>query len=240
MLLGVRPGFLEAYHTELAILRLSQCYLRADAVTVTCLTQVKHDLKQEIADLTKQLRNALRGSPNSGAQAQLQAQIVQKEKELARYSALIVAPSAHLPRGIVARIALHMLGGTAANYVSDVMRGQDGCPEMANLAVCQLCSICLCHRHRFLVGNVGYDKDGRALGGVHCQCRDVTTCRVNQTRVMRFLQVPADAARFQPAGNPGSSKGKGHTGKRKDYDGNGKGTGSKSKRRASSSSALYQ
>ena len=81
------------------------------------------------------------------------------------------------------------------------------------------------------MGNVSYDKEGKALGGVNCQCSDVVECTENQLRVMRFLEVPDDIVFFQPKVKGGKSKGKG---KGKGKDGAGKG---KSKRWSSSSSS---
>ena len=79
------------------------------------------------------------------------------------------------------------------------------------------------------MGNISYDKEGKALGGVNCQCSDVVECTENQLRVMRFLEVPDDIAFFQPKVKGGKSKGKG---KGKDEAGKGK-----SKRWSSSSSS---
>ena len=78
------------------------------------------------------------------------------------------------------------------------------------------------------MGNISYDTEGKALGGVNCQCSDVVECTENQLRVMRFLEVPDDIVVFQPKVKGGKSKGKG-----KGKDGAGKGT---SKRWSSSSS----
>ena len=78
------------------------------------------------------------------------------------------------------------------------------------------------------MGNISYDKEGKALGGVNCQCSDVVECTENQLRVMRFLEVPDDIVVFQPKVKGGKSKGKG---KGKDEADKGK-----SKRWSSSSS----
>ena len=81
------------------------------------------------------------------------------------------------------------------------------------------------------MGNISYDKEGKALGGVSCQCSDVVERTENQLRVMRFLEVPDDIVVFQPKVKGGKSKSKG---KGKGKDGAGKG---KSKRWSSSSSS---
>ena len=74
--------------------------------------------------------------------------------------------------------------------------------------VCQLCSSCLCQYHRILSGNPGLDKEGKALGGANCQCRDAVECRENQRRVMTFLEVPDDIELCQTKVKGGKSKGK--------------------------------
>jgi hypothetical protein len=57
---------------------------------------------------------------------------------------------------------------------------------------------CICQRHRMLVGNVTYDEDGRALGGINCQCVDVVECAESPGRVMRWLEVSDYLPVFQP------------------------------------------
>ena len=79
------------------------------------------------------------------------------------------------------------------------------------------------------MGNISNDKEGKALGGVNCQCSDAVACAANQKRVMHFLEVPDDIVLFQPKVKGGKSKGKG---KGKDEAGKGK-----SKRWSSSSSS---
>ena len=144
-------------------------------------------------------------------------------------TSLAVAPTAHLPRGMIARIALRLLGGPAAQHTNYVMCGFHECTQIANLAVCQYCSSCVCSRHRILSGNVGYDakhKD-KALGGLNCQCFAAEVCAVNQKRAMQYLGIPEHIVCFQP-------KVKG-TGKGKDKAGKGK-----SKRCSSSSSSGWR
>ena len=130
MLLGVRPGFVDIYHTELVVMRESQRILRMDTKTLRSLAAVQSHIRWEI-----QRWQALQppwGSPNSGAR--IEAEIKRLEEELAKYSSLTVHPTAYLPRGMIARIALRLLGGPAANYVDDVMCGYPACRQMSNLA----------------------------------------------------------------------------------------------------------
>ncbi len=87
----------------------------------------------------------------------------------------------------------------------------------------------MCKQHRVLSGKVGYDKEGKALGGVNCQCSDAVECTVNQKRVMHYLEVPDDIVLHQPKVKGCKSKGKS---KGKDEAGKGK-----SKRWLSSSSS---
>ena len=63
------------------------------------------------------------------------------------------------------------------------------------------------------------DKEGKALGGATCQCRDAVECRENQRIVMSFLEVPGDIELCQTKVKGGNSKGKG---KGKDEAGKGK------------------
>ena len=56
--------------------------------------------------------------------------------------------------------------------------------------MCQYCSACVCQDHRVLSGHVGYDDEGKARGGVNCQCNCSLVCTANQKRVMQFLDVP--------------------------------------------------
>ena len=58
--------------------------------------------------------------------------------------------------------------------------------------VCQLCSISLCRVHRVLSGEFTTDREGKALGGLNCQCWDGEACILNQRRVMAHLQIPED------------------------------------------------
>ena len=88
-----------------------------------CLTTVKNDLRSgEIQGRKTQLQ-ALQyhqwGSPHAGAL--IEAEISKLEVQLAKFSSLTVAPTAHFPRGMIARIALRLLGGPAANHASTVM-----------------------------------------------------------------------------------------------------------------------
>ena len=55
---------------------------------------------------------------------------------------------------------------------------------------CSLCSSSICGKHRVLCGNVTYT-DGKALGGINCQCNDADMCYENQVRVRLLLGVPA-------------------------------------------------
>ena len=48
----------------------------------------------------------------------MQADIDKLEAELAQYKLLTAAPSVHLSRGMIARVSLRLLGGTAANHAS--------------------------------------------------------------------------------------------------------------------------
>ena len=221
MLLGSGP----------ASLTPTQHNLRVDATQVKSLTTVRHDLSCKIQERKRQLQ-ALQsrwGSPYSGDLALTDPELELWEVELERYTSLAVAPTAHLPRGMIARIALRLLGGPAAQHTNYAMCGFHECAQIANLAVCQYCSSCVCSRHRILSGNVGYDakhKD-KALGGLNCQCFAPEVCAVNQKRVMQYLGVPEHIVRFQP-------KVKG-TGKGKDKAGKGE-----SKRWSSSSSSGWR
>ena len=134
MLLGVPPGLFEVYHTELAVLRQSQHNLRVDATEVKCLTEVKNELRREIADRRMQLQGLKSqwGSPHSGAQ--IEAEIEKLEVELAKFPSLTVVPTGHFPRGMIARISLRLLGGTAAHYASDIMCRYPECTQMSSLA----------------------------------------------------------------------------------------------------------
>ena len=58
-----------------------------------------------------------------------------------------------------------------------------------------------------LVGNVTYDEDSRALGGINCQCVDEVECTEAQGKVMHWLEVPDYLPVFQA--KCGQSKGKG-------------------------------
>ena len=66
--------------------------------------------------------------------AQIEAEIEKLEVELAKFSSLTVVPTGHLPRGMIARISLRLLGGTAAHYASDIMCRYPECTQMSSLA----------------------------------------------------------------------------------------------------------
>ena len=207
LLLGIPsdfPSFLAVYHSEMVVLRESQHNLRADAVTARPLPQLKDDLKNEIAEHKSQLKWS---SPHSGAKMD---KIKRLEEELAKYTSLPTAPSAYLPRGTVARISLRLLGGPAAHHASHIICHYPECQEILHLAVCGHCSCCICRQHRVLVGAATY-KEGKAQGGMNCQCLDGMKCMENQGRVRQWLEVPDDLPVFQPKG--GQRKGEG---KRKD------------------------
>ena len=77
--------------------------------------------------------------------------------------------------------------------------------------MCQLCSSCICTRHRVIVSHIQYKGD-RPLGGIHCQCSDFSRCGKNQAYVMRLLEVPEDMPAFKPKGSGGKGSGKGGKG----------------------------
>ena len=95
------------------------------------LTTVKDEIKQELAQCRKRLQalQSQPGSPTSGAQ--IEATIHELEVKLSQFASLTVAPIGHLPRGMVARIALHFVGGEAKRYVSNVMCLHPGCQQMS-------------------------------------------------------------------------------------------------------------
>ena len=78
--------------------------------------------------------------------------------------------------------------------------------------------------HRVLCGNVTY-KDGKALGGINCQCNDADACFKSQLKVRQMLGVPAPVDRLtviELKGKRGKGKDKGK-GKGKGKDRAGKG-----------------
>ena len=130
MLLGVQPRIVDIYASEMALLRVSQHNLRVDSKEMCSLPRVISDLRWEI-----QKWQALRrqwGSPYSGAQ--IEAKIKKLEEDLEKHSSLTVHPTASLPRGMIARIALRLLGGRAARYVSDVVCRHPACMQISKLA----------------------------------------------------------------------------------------------------------
>ena len=64
----------------------------------------------------------------------MQADIDKLEAALAEYKLLTAAPSVHLPRGMIARVSLRLLGGTAANHASHVMCRYPECLQISSLA----------------------------------------------------------------------------------------------------------
>ena len=132
MQFGVRDGLLDIYHSESEAKRKSQHNLRVDYATrLNSLPVVKNELQKEIENRRHWLKSQ-QSSPHSGAQ--MQADIDKLEAELAQYKLLTAAPSVHLPRGMIARVSLRLLGGTAANHVSHVMCRYPECREISSLA----------------------------------------------------------------------------------------------------------
>ena len=111
------------------MLRGSHQNLHGDATLLKSLTDVKNDLKREIEAC--RLKSEL-SSPDSGVQ--MRAKIEPLELELAKMKLLTVAPSVHLPRGMIARISLRFLGGPAAQHASDVMCRYPRCYQVLSLA----------------------------------------------------------------------------------------------------------
>jgi hypothetical protein len=130
LLFGVLPGLLDIYQSESKVMmRESQQNLRMDATQVKSLTDVKKHLKRKIED-QKQWQQ--RSSPHSGAQ--MQAEIEQLEAELDRVKLLTVPPSSHVPRGMVARVSLRILGGTAAHHTCHEVCRYPRCFSISRLA----------------------------------------------------------------------------------------------------------
>ena len=78
--------------------------------------------------------------------------------------------------------------------------------------------------HRVFCGSVTY-KDGKALGGINCQCNDADACFKSQLKVRQMLGVPAPVDRLtviELKGKRGKGKDKGK-GKGKGKDRAGKG-----------------
>ena len=110
---------------------------------VKSIPQVKADLNEQLHALRRQL-----GSPSSGAHHvvgtppsgadDIKGKIDDLEKQLVKLSRFSdKTPTAHMPRGMIARISLRMVGGSAVHYASDVMcRGPD-CTVVENLAALQ-------------------------------------------------------------------------------------------------------
>ena len=100
-------GLASCRHTtlsELAALRQSQRNLPGDADQVKTVDEAKSDLRDEIADLMNQLRSERTSSPCTGARIKADTECL--EADLEKHTALTVAPTGHLPCGMVARIAL--------------------------------------------------------------------------------------------------------------------------------------
>ena len=125
MQFGVRDGLLDIYHSESEVKRKSQHNLREVSPLV------KNDLQKEIENRRHWLKSQ-RSSPHSGAE--MQADIDKLEAALAEYKLLTAAPSVHLPRGMIARVSLRLLGGTAANHAIHVMCRYPECREISSLA----------------------------------------------------------------------------------------------------------
>ena len=132
MLFGVLPGLLDIYQSESKVMRESQQNLRMDATQVKSLTDVKHNLKREIEHQKELQQWQQRSSPHSGAQ--MQAEIEQLEAELDRVKLLTVPPSSHVPRGMVARVSLRILGGTAAHHTCHEVCRYPRCFSISRLA----------------------------------------------------------------------------------------------------------
>ena len=64
----------------------------------------------------------------------MQAEIEKLEAELVKMKLLTVAPSPHLPRGMIAGISLRLLGGTAAHHASHEVCRYPGCLQISSLA----------------------------------------------------------------------------------------------------------
>ena len=151
LMFGYRQGLLEAYHSEAAVQRTSQRLLRDDRKRKKVLSEVKDGYVQELM----QLKGS--GSPFSGAQNQ--ARITHLENRLHNFSRLTKSPSKYLPRGMIARISLLLMGGPAAHWASDVMCSNPDCQEISGLAVCCMCSRCICSRRRVIVSDIKYKGD---------------------------------------------------------------------------------
>ena len=106
LMFGYRQGLLEAYHSEAAVQRTSQRLLRDDRKRKKVLSEVKDDYVHELMQLKGHLAS---GSPSSGAQRQ--ARITHLENRLDNFGRLTKAPSKYLPRGMIARISLRLMGG---------------------------------------------------------------------------------------------------------------------------------
>ncbi len=132
MLFGVSPVLLDIYQSESQVMRESQQNLRMDATQVKTLTDVKHNLKREIKHQQVLQQRRQRSSPDSGAQ--MQAEIERLEAELREIKLLTVPPSSHLPRGMVARVSLRILGGTAAHHTCHTVCWYPRCFSISRLA----------------------------------------------------------------------------------------------------------
>ncbi len=116
------------HNDELELMRVCQRNLREDYDTKVSLTQIKRETRERLERLKKQAAEFY-STPDS-----TQADIRVLELEMKHLQKVTAPPNKYIPRGMVARLALRLLGGPAAKHVGQVVCVITGCQQISNLA----------------------------------------------------------------------------------------------------------